>query len=94
MLYFIEESTAENAKANEECQVLYEMLEEIKHSREVGVDYMKWVETVHYERKEERKQAISVLKAHLAGMSDKQIAEKYGYDMDSVQEVISDYENA
>ncbi len=74
------------------------MLEEIKQSRKVGVNYMKWVETVYYERKEAseqtRKESATIIKAHLAGMSDDQIAEHYGYTIDDVQDVITEFENA
>ncbi len=100
MLQFIEESTAENAKASEECQILYDMLEEIKQSREVGVNYMKWVETVYYERKEEheqtqkqtREEVLTIISAYIDGASADWIAESYGYDLGNVQEVINDYE--
>ncbi len=92
MLYFIEKSTKENAQASEECRELYEMLQEVRHSREAGVRYLKFVEIQEAAKDEGRVEVISILKAHLAGVSDDRIAENYDYTLENVQSIINDFE--
>ncbi len=96
MLYFIEKSTEENAQASEECRELYEMLQEVKHSREAGVRYLKFVEIQEAAkdegRLEQHKADITILKAYLAGVPDDQIARQHDYTLEDVQSVITDFE--
>ncbi len=59
MLHFIEESAANNASVNDDCQTLLKMVENIKSRREVGIRYMKACELEKIYREEGRELGLA-----------------------------------